>query len=179
MHGGLFPISCTHLPSYFHSTHCPLANLYSNRSFLLVRFELEWISPVYPPKMKAQYTALIKKCCYFLVYWKEGLNKLYLFLSIHDWALPNTNMLSSWTTAEWWYRGAGGVPVVNALKRNNHYSQLPFYLAPCSQNICGIFQFDKQEMILFSEFRKIFNYLPQDLSLTSNRNKSFSMFLLE
>lgn len=31
----------THLPSYFHSTHCPLANLYSNRSFLLVKFEFE------------------------------------------------------------------------------------------------------------------------------------------
>lgn len=42
----------THLPSYFHSTHCPLANLYSNRSFLLVKFEFEWMSPVYPPKMK-------------------------------------------------------------------------------------------------------------------------------
>ena len=42
------PVSCmyklvivTDLPSNFHSTHWPVANLYSKRSFLLVRLELE------------------------------------------------------------------------------------------------------------------------------------------
>ena len=42
---------------------------------LLVRFELEWISPEKPPKMY---------------------------------------MLEPWTTAEWWYLGAGGKPLDTA-----------------------------------------------------------------
>jgi len=39
--------------------------------------------------------------------------KQYKGLDIEN--LPNTNMLLPYTTAEWWYLGAGGVPVVNAL----------------------------------------------------------------
>jgi len=43
-----------YLPMNFHSIHCALWNLYSNKSFLLVRFEFEWISPVYPPNINME-----------------------------------------------------------------------------------------------------------------------------
>jgi hypothetical protein len=43
-----------YLPMNFHSIHCAVWNLYSNKSFLLVRFEFEWISPVYPPNINME-----------------------------------------------------------------------------------------------------------------------------
>lgn len=43
--------------------------------------------------------------------------------------LPNTNMLLSCTTAEWWYLGAGGLPVVNALQ-TNHITRVITQYAP-------------------------------------------------
>jgi len=57
-----------YLPMNFHSIHCAVWNLYSNKSFLLVRFEFEWISPVYPPNINME-----TPCT-----WQENINnKLY------------------------------------------------------------------------------------------------------
>ena len=53
----------SYLPSNFHSTHCPVLNLYSNRSFLLVRLQLEWMSPVYPPAQFKPIHAFIHQPC--------------------------------------------------------------------------------------------------------------------
>lgn len=44
----------SHFPINFHSCHWPEPNLYSCKSLRLVRLELEWMSPVYPPKELAE-----------------------------------------------------------------------------------------------------------------------------
>lgn len=72
-------------------------------------------------------------------------------------------MLLPYTTAEWWYLGAGGVPVVNALFNDiNQYKRLhKTYLSTLTLRLSNN------------------THRHHEQSFTSNRNKSLSMFLLK
>lgn len=68
-------------------------------------------------------------------------------------------MLLPYTTAEWWYLGAGGVPVVKALRHKSLEDVKPYF--PLCFWICFKLPYRHQEQ-----------------SFTSNRSKSLSMFFL-
>lgn len=66
------------LPIYFHSTHWPEWNLYSNKSFLFVKLELECMSPVYPPKTN------IEELCTTAEWWYLGAGGTPLEIALPD-----------------------------------------------------------------------------------------------